>query len=176
MKGLEHIDKLIDEYESALEQYLLDEAGTFAERANRLYAADIALIQNKIDQSPARIRRMFAVHERVRTLKQARLPMDFDAAYDEIASAMEAANKHDGHVAADRAAARCGLLEKGDGTPSQITVYERTEGDRTLRFKSRWYDQSKAFSIQPDMNVLNLELLSGDKIVRQKEYRYEDAY
>jgi hypothetical protein len=173
---LEELGKLFDEYEAALEQYLLDERGTFAERANRLYAADVALIQNKLDQAPERIKRMYAVHGRVRTLRQARLPFDFDAAYDEIAAAMEAANKHDGHSAADRAVARCGLLEKSDSTASQISVYERTEGDKTLRFKSRWYDQSKAFSIQPDMNVLTLELCSGATVVRQKEFRYEDAY
>jgi hypothetical protein len=41
---LEELDKLFDEYEAALEQYLLDERGTFAERANRLHAADVALI------------------------------------------------------------------------------------------------------------------------------------
>jgi hypothetical protein len=102
--------------------------------------------------------------------------MDFDSAFDDIASAMALASRQDGFTLASRAVEKHGLTEQGDGTPSQVTVWEKTEQGRTLRFQWRWYDQSKAFSIQPDMNVLTLELREGGTVIRRAENRYEDAY
>ncbi len=66
------------------------------------------------------------------------------------------------------------LIEQGDGNPSQLHVWDRSEKGNTLRFQWRWYDQSKAFSIQPDMNIVSLELRQGDVVLRSAEERYQD--
>jgi hypothetical protein len=100
--------------------------------------------------------------------------MDFDLAFDEIASAMNSASRQDGVSPTIRVLESHGLIEQGDGKPSQITVWEKTEGGKSLRFQWRWYDQSQAFSIQPDMNILTLELREGEKIIRKTEGRFED--
>jgi hypothetical protein len=100
--------------------------------------------------------------------------MDFDVAFDEIASAMALASRNDGLSAASRAVELHGLIEQGDGKPSQKTVWERSYNGKTLRFQWRWYDQSQAFSIQPDMNVLTLELRDGERVIRSAENRFED--
>jgi hypothetical protein len=71
-------------------------------------------------------------------------------------------------------AERYGLIERGDGKPSQHTIWEREEGPEILRFEWRWYDQSRAFSIQPDMNILSLALLREGRVLRRVEHRYED--
>jgi hypothetical protein len=36
------------------------------------------------------------------------------------------------------------------------------------------YDQSQAFSIRPDMNILTLELSEENRVSRQAEQRYEN--
>lgn len=100
--------------------------------------------------------------------------MNFDLAFDEIASAMNLASKKDGVSPATRVVERHGLIEQGDGKPSQITIWEKTEGAKSLRFQWRWYDQSQAFSIQPDMNILTLELREGQAVIRKIESRFED--
>ncbi|MEZ5901670.1 MAG: hypothetical protein R3D51_19495 [Hyphomicrobiaceae bacterium] len=102
--------------------------------------------------------------------------MDFNSAFDDIAAAMEKATTSEGHDLASKAIERHGLIEQGDRKPSQITVWEKSANGQTLRFTWRWYDPSQAFSIRPDINVLTLELLAGDKIVRREEHRYEDKY
>jgi len=95
-------------------------------------------------------------------------------AFEEIASALADAEKARLPGAARAAAEQCGLVELGDGKPSQHTVWERHDGEMLLRFEWRWYDQSKAFSIQPDMNILALKLLKDGKVIREVERRYED--
>ena len=98
----------------------------------------------------------------------------FDEAYEAIAAAMVDAAKQQCVDIAMGIATRCGLIEIGDGEPSQLTVWERKEGGETLRFEWRWYDQSKPFSLQPDMNILTLSLLQDGKATRSVEHRYED--
>jgi hypothetical protein len=100
--------------------------------------------------------------------------MDLDLAFDDIASTMATAAKERGVHAAESAVERHGLARQGDGTPSQITVWEKSDEGKTLRFQWRWYDQSQAFSIRPDMNILTLELREGSRVIRQAEQRYED--
>ncbi len=95
-------------------------------------------------------------------------------AYDAIAVAVVEAAKQRKVGIASAAAERFGLVELGDGTPSQKHIWERDESGRNLRFEWRWYDQSKAFSIQPDMNILSLELRDGNDLVRRCEERFED--
>jgi hypothetical protein len=100
--------------------------------------------------------------------------MDLDLAFDDIASAMATAAIERGIHAAESAVERHGLVQQGDGTPSQITVWEKNADGKTLRFRWRRYDQSQVFSIRPDMNILTLELREGGRVVRQAEQRYED--
>jgi hypothetical protein len=95
-------------------------------------------------------------------------------AFQDIASALADAAKEKSAAAAAAAAERCGLIELGHGKPSQHTTWERRDGDEILRFEWRWYDQSKPFSIQPDMNILGLTLLRAGQTVRSVEHRYED--
>jgi len=102
--------------------------------------------------------------------------IDLDKAFEAIELAMQQAAAQYSVTAASVEAQRQGLVELGDGKPSQITVWELRAEDRTLRFRYRWYDQSRAFSIQPDMNVLSLELSQEDKILRSSERRYEDKF
>jgi hypothetical protein len=84
--------------------------------------------------------------------------MDLDLAFDDIASAMATAASERGIRAAESAVERHGLARQGDGTPSQITVWEKSDEGKTLRFQWRWYDPSQAFSIRPDTNILTLEM------------------
>ena len=99
---------------------------------------------------------------------------DLEAGFDHISSTLaQAAGQRDSAVASSVAEA-WGLRELGDGKPSQHHVWERMEGDLCLRFEWRWYDQSKAFSIQPDMNILTVSLRRGDQVIRSASERYED--
>jgi hypothetical protein len=94
--------------------------------------------------------------------------------FDAIAAAIvRAVNDRSGDSAVSEAE-RHGLIRQGDGTPSQITVWEMRKEDKTLWFQWRWYDPSQAFSIQRDINILSLELRQGDKVLRKAEQRYED--
>lgn len=95
-------------------------------------------------------------------------------AFDEISAAMIRAAQQRSFAEASAEGERHGLVEQGDGKPSQRHVWERTDQGWTLRFGWRWYDQSKVFSTQPDMNILWLELIEGDTVVRRAEERYED--
>jgi hypothetical protein len=69
--------------------------------------------------------------------------MDFDFAFDQIASAMVSAANQRRVNAAELAAEQHGLMRQGDDKPSQITVWEKTDKGKTLRFQWRWYDQSQ---------------------------------
>jgi hypothetical protein len=87
---------------------------------------------------------------------------------------MKRAAAEHSHIVASAEATQHGLVEQGDGKPSQKYIWEGTEGDKTLRFQWRWYDQSHAYRILPDMNVLSVELSQAGKILRSAEERYED--
>jgi uncharacterized protein YcfL len=99
---------------------------------------------------------------------------DFERAFEAIAEAMMQAAKERSIFIASSEAERHGLSEQGDGKPSQTTVWEKTHQGRTLRFRWHWYDQSRPFSIQPDMNIMSLELREGDNVLQKTEKRYED--
>lgn len=94
--------------------------------------------------------------------------------FDEIASAMIIAANQCNVSAVEAVLKHHGFIQLGDGKPSQITDWEKTVDGKTLWFRWRWYDQSKVFSIQPDMNILSLELRSGASVLRRTEQRYED--
>jgi hypothetical protein len=73
--------------------------------------------------------------------------MDLDLAFNDIASAMATAANERGVQAAEFAVERHGLTRQGDGTPSQITVWEKSDEGKTLRFQWRWYDQSQGTKV-----------------------------
>jgi hypothetical protein len=98
---------------------------------------------------------------------------DLVTAFDAIAESMVQAAKERSFTVASAEAQRHGLTKQSDEKPAPVSVWERTDGDLTLRFRWRWYDQSGPFSIQPDMNVLSLEFRRGDEILRRAEQRYE---
>lgn len=95
-------------------------------------------------------------------------------AYEIIAAALVDAAAKRSAGTASAVASDCGLTELGDGKPSQHTIWERQEGAETLRFEWRWYDQSKAFSIQPDMNILTVTHQADGNVLHRAEQRYED--
>ncbi len=99
---------------------------------------------------------------------------DLSAAFDRIAHSLPQAARERSAGLASHAAKQEGLIELGDGSPSQHHIWERRDGEIALRFEWRWYDQSKAFSIQPDMNILSIELRQGDSLLKGASDRYED--
>ncbi|WP_339033764.1 hypothetical protein WHZ78_18390 [Bradyrhizobium symbiodeficiens] len=99
---------------------------------------------------------------------------DIDAVFDEVAAAMIVAANGRNVSAVELILKHHGFTQLGDGTPSQKTIWEKQEHRQMLWFQWRWYDQSQAFSIQPDMNILSLELREGNVVLRRAEQRYED--
>jgi hypothetical protein len=102
------------------------------------------------------------------------MTIDLDTSFDQIAAVLVQSAKQRSASVASLVAERCGLVELGDVKPSQTSVWELRDGDRSLRFQWRWYDPSQAFSIRPDINILTLELRRGDQVLRRAEERYED--
>ncbi len=99
---------------------------------------------------------------------------DLGAAFDAIAGTLKEAAAKKSWGVAESEAERQGLAKQGDDTPRQKYVWIRTDGSRTLEFTWRWYDQSKPFSIQPDMNMVLVELKENGRVIRQAEERFED--
>ncbi|SIT58682.1 hypothetical protein BQ8794_570004 [Mesorhizobium prunaredense] len=97
-----------------------------------------------------------------------------EPAFELIVATMKRAAAEKSVAIAEAEAKRHGLIELGDGTPSQLYNWERKVDSWTLAFTWRWYDLSKAFSIQPDMNIMSLKLADREIVVRREEERYED--
>lgn len=53
-------------------------------------------------------------------------------------------------------------------------AFEIVFGDERLLVQYRWYDTSKVFSIQPDMNVYLLRHTNAGKVIAEKEIRFLD--
>lgn len=71
--------------------------------------------------------------------------MNLTDAFERIAASLTEAARGKSAGAAVAVAELYGLVERGDGKPSQHTIWEREEEAEVLRFEWRWYDQSKAF-------------------------------
>lgn len=99
---------------------------------------------------------------------------DLERAFDAIAAVLKQSAEEKKFALAASAAEQHGLVDQGDGTPSQKAVWEKSSGNLTLQFIWRWYDQSHPFSIRPDMNILLVELKENGRTIRQAEERYED--
>jgi hypothetical protein len=66
------------------------------------------------------------------------MPTELDDAFEAIAGAMARAAKECSAGIASAEGERHGLRELGDGTLSQIRIWERSVGGETLRFQWRW--------------------------------------
>jgi hypothetical protein len=100
---------------------------------------------------------------------------DWVGVFTAIETAMtSAANQRSAEFAASEAE-RHGLTRQGDANGTyQDKVWERTADGVILRLKWHCYDQSHAYTVLPDINVLSSELRQGDKILRRVERRFED--
>jgi hypothetical protein len=100
---------------------------------------------------------------------------DWVGVFTAIEAAMtSAANQRSAEFAGSEAE-RHGLTKQGDANGTyQDKIWERTADGVILRLKWHCYDQSHAYRVLPDMNVLSLELRQGDKILHQAEHRFED--
>jgi hypothetical protein len=97
----------------------------------------------------------------------------FEQMFQTIAEAMKRAA-----TAADHSIAS-GEVERFDMVKTEPTkpigdAWRKAENGYTLWFQWRYYDQSKPFSIQKDMNIMSLELREGSKVLREVEERFED--
>ena len=99
----------------------------------------------------------------------ARLQGEFEV----LEEALKRAKVEENHWEAAKVAVGFNMVEirptKGPGTAGQ-----KDEQGYTLWFQWRYYDQSRPFSLQKDMNILSLELRDGDKVLRRAEERFED--
>ena len=96
-----------------------------------------------------------------------------ERAFEYVSDAWQQAAGRGDYQIASSEAQRHGLVE----TPVAKllgTVWQRTDQNLILWLQWRYYDQSRPFSIQKDMNVLSLELRDANKILRQADERYED--
>jgi len=100
--------------------------------------------------------------------------MNLDAAFDDLENAMKQAAGEGSSAAASVAAERLGLTKQDPPKDRQHLSWSVSAGGKTLSYHWRFYDQSKAFSIRPDMNIMTLELLEGGKVIRAGEHRGED--
>jgi hypothetical protein len=100
--------------------------------------------------------------------------MDLDRAFDDIAAAMKASEQAGNDANARSAAEGNGLVRLPAPELSQRQTWELAVGGRVLSFQSRWHDPSQAFSIQPDVRILTLELRNGGQVVRRTEIRFPD--
>ena len=98
--------------------------------------------------------------------------LKLDDAFDLIAAAMKRAAAGCDYAVASNEAIQYGLVEQSGG-PASKRIWERAEGDKTLRFQWRWYDPSSVYRTYPDINVLTAELSQAGKVLRSAEERYE---
>lgn len=95
-------------------------------------------------------------------------------AYDALVDAIGLSVKLKVHSPATNMAVTVGLVELGDGKPKQKYDYERHEGDQSLYFQWRWYDQSQAFSYRPDRNILSVTLKKDGVVQKSHSDDFED--
>ncbi len=102
---------------------------------------------------------------------------DWSNAFDAIEEAMaRTASQCSGNIAVSEAE-RQGLMKQGNEAEAetyQDKIREKTLGDVTLRFRWHCFDQSHAYRIYPDKNVLSLELRQGSQVLRRAEESFED--
>lgn len=101
--------------------------------------------------------------------------IDLNQAFEHMERVIDQGAEQCTHLGAFEAARQLGMVELGDGKPSQNHEFELIQDNARLWFRWRWYDQSQAFSIRPDRNFLTIKLFDGDKVVREAGREYEDA-
>lgn len=93
---------------------------------------------------------------------------DFVSVIDKAASER---NIYDVPRAAEREGLAGGETQRGSSQRWEYTHVDATGA--SLQVECRWYDQSQAFSIQPDMHVMSVTLIAGDDR-RTHQRRYEE--
>jgi hypothetical protein len=102
------------------------------------------------------------------------LLIEIETVFEEIARSLATAADQCSYRPAARVAEQFGLIKQGAADPYADQVWERSEGTLSLWFRWHWYDQSRAFSVRPDMNKLRLEMRQGSVVLRLAESSYED--
>lgn len=101
--------------------------------------------------------------------------MDWLGAFDAIAAAISRSVSERSTNSAIAEAERHGLVKRGPHVAYGTNLWERTEGNTTLRFEWRCFDPSHAYRAFPDRNRLTLNLEQGGQVLRRTEDEYEDA-
>jgi hypothetical protein len=100
--------------------------------------------------------------------------VSFETIFEAIAQALATAAVQRTVTPAESVVELLGLKEQAEGKTSQTRVWERADGSLSLWLQWHWYDQSHSFSIQPDMNKLELEMRQGSAVLCRAEESYED--
>jgi hypothetical protein len=95
----------------------------------------------------------------------------FDKFVTVIDKAASAKRIYDVPEAAEKLGMSGGETHRGMGQRWEYCFTDA--GGETVVVSCRWWDQSKAFSIQPDMHVMQVQL-TGTVPVRSHERRYEE--
>lgn len=101
-------------------------------------------------------------------------PTAFDL-YNSLVAVIDRAYESKSIYDVPKAAEAAGMVggEEPRGGFSQRWNYEFTDAaGQTVKIHCRWWDQSKSFSIQPDMHVMSVELVGSSPIMAH-ERRYE---
>lgn len=99
-----------------------------------------------------------------------------DAYRDIVAAGEEAAASND-CAPVLKAISEAGMTDcaaEDDRFTEFNTAFELVVGDERLLVQYRWYDTSKTFSIQPDMNVYLLRHTGAGGLINEKEIRFLD--
>jgi hypothetical protein len=93
--------------------------------------------------------------------------------FETIAAAMKTGATAADYLIASVEAEQLGFVKTEASKPIG-NAWQTTDNGLTLWFQWRYYDQSRPFSMQKDMNILSLELREGDKVLRSAQERFED--
>ena len=95
--------------------------------------------------------------------------------YDDLAEAIERACRERHYYIVIERAEALGLTGGGEGSSfSERHAYTSTDSNGlTVDLAARWYDQSKAFSVQPDRHIFALTLRSGDNVIATISREFE---
>lgn len=95
--------------------------------------------------------------------------------YDDLAEAIERACRERHYYIVTERAETLGLTGGGGGSGfSERHAYTLTDPNGlTVDLAARWYDQSKAFSVQPDRHIFALTLRSGADVIATTAREFE---
>lgn len=89
-------------------------------------------------------------------------------------AAVQNADNHGDTKPIDDFIASYGFLKCPAEDDRYMWGHERVDGEYRILIQYRFYDTSKAFSIQPDMNVYLLKLSKGGQILKEDFAKFLD--